>query len=90
MPAPAAARRRRCAQGGGSGSASGTFGHRGRDDVDDRHAIGQRVVHLQIGRKAIVLEPFDQVKLPERFREVELVTVESRDQRAPSSRSPPG
>jgi hypothetical protein len=45
-------------------------------------AVHQRVMHLHVEREAVVFEPFNDVRLPQRAVEVHRVRVQARDQHA--------
>ena len=58
----------------------GIGAQRAQDQPDAADAVDQRVVHLHVHREAVALEALDQVDLPERPVQVELVAVQSRDE----------
>jgi hypothetical protein len=55
----------------------GVGAERAQQHPDAAHPVDQRVVHLDVDREAVVLEALDQVELPERPVQIELVRVEA-------------
>ena len=53
---------------------------RAQQHPDPADAVDQRVVHLHVDREAVALEALDQVHLPQRPVQVELVAVQARDE----------
>ena len=63
----------------------GSFGslrERAHDQAHAADAVHERVVDLAVHREAVAFEALDQVDLPQRPVEVELVAVQSRDEHA--------
>ncbi len=66
----------------------GIAGQRAHYQPHPAHPVDERVVHLAVDREAVTFQALDQVDLPQRPVEVELVAVQARDQDAQLALTP--